>query len=136
VAPVNDAPIARNATFRMQQDGNVCIDFASLIADIDGDALTLSFGNPRHGTPTRTSDGHYLYRPDRNFSGTDTFTYTVSDDRTSTSAMITLDVDRRNYCGDGARIQVTRLVACPSSRRRLPLHRSEPKPGTWFEPPR
>jgi VCBS repeat-containing protein len=106
VAPVNDAPTARDATFRVRRDGAACIDFACLVADVDGDALTLSFASPGHGTLTRTDDGRYLYRPAQGFSGTDTFTYTVSDGRLSATATITLVVGGW-ACGNGASVQVT-----------------------------
>jgi hypothetical protein len=95
----------------LRQDGSVCIDFACLIADVEGegegDALSLSFTNPSHGTLTRTDDGRYLYRPASGFSGTDSFTYTVSDGQASTTATITLDVDRWGHCGSSASVQVT-----------------------------
>jgi hypothetical protein len=91
----------------MQRDGNVCIDFACLVADVEGDALTLSFDAPSHGTLTRTDDGRYLYRPASGFSGTDSFTYTVSDGQASAAATITLEVGQQGHCGNGVSIQVT-----------------------------
>jgi hypothetical protein len=106
VNPVNDAPIARDATFHVQRDGATCIDFACLVADADGDALSLSFANPSHGTLTRTDDGRYHYRPAQGFVGTDTFTYTVSDGQLSTTGIITLAVGGW-ACGNSATLQVT-----------------------------
>lgn len=108
LAPVNYAPIARDATYRLRQDGSVCIDFACLVADVEGDVLSLSFANPSHGTLTRTDDGRYLYRPANGFSGTESFTYTVSDGQASTTATITLNVlDRWGRCDNSASVQVT-----------------------------
>jgi VCBS repeat-containing protein len=114
VSPVDDAPIARNATYRMRQDGSVCIDFACLVADVEGDALSLSFTDPGHGTLTRTDDGRYLYRPASGFSGTDSFTYTVTDGQVSATATITLAVESWG-CGNGASVQVT--SGWPSARQ-------------------
>jgi hypothetical protein len=39
--PVNDAPIAKNATFTVQRNGSVRIDFSRLVSDVDGDILSL-----------------------------------------------------------------------------------------------
>ncbi len=69
--------------------------------------LSLSFANPSNGTLTRTDDGRYLYRPASGFSGTGNFTYTVSDGQTSTTATITLDVDRSDDCSNSASVCVT-----------------------------
>ncbi|WP_141699891.1 cadherin-like domain-containing protein, partial [Nostoc sp. KVJ20] len=57
--------------------------------DIDGDTLTISdFTSPTNGTlslndnntPDNPSDDFFIYTPNANFNGTDSFTFTVSDD--------------------------------------------------------
>ena len=56
--------------------------------DIDGDTLTISnFTNPSNGTltfndnstPDNPSDDYFIYTPNANYNGTDSFTFTVSD---------------------------------------------------------
>ncbi|MEH1864570.1 MAG: tandem-95 repeat protein, partial [Nostoc sp.] len=56
--------------------------------DIEGDTLTISdFTNPTNGTlslndnntPDNPSDDFFIYTPNANFNGTDSFTFTVSD---------------------------------------------------------
>ncbi|MBD2413862.1 FG-GAP repeat protein [Nostoc calcicola FACHB-3891] len=56
--------------------------------DIDGDTLTISdFTNPTNGTltlndnstPDNPSDDFFIYTPNANFNGTDSFNFTVSD---------------------------------------------------------
>ncbi|MBX9255762.1 FG-GAP repeat protein [Desmonostoc muscorum CCALA 125] len=56
--------------------------------DIDGDTLTISdFTSPSNGTltlndnstPNNPSDDFFIYTPDANFNGTDSFTFTVRD---------------------------------------------------------
>ena len=51
-----------------------------LANDTDDDTLSVtSFTQPTNGTVTRNADGTLTYTPKANFTGTDTFTYTVSD---------------------------------------------------------
>ncbi|MBD2415418.1 hypothetical protein FACHB389_18780 [Nostoc calcicola FACHB-389] len=56
--------------------------------DVDGDTLTISdFTNPTNGTltlnnnstPDNPSDDFFIYTPNANFNGTDSFNFTVSD---------------------------------------------------------
>jgi VCBS repeat-containing protein len=48
--------------------------------DADGDVKTVTgLSQPLHGTAVLNPDGTITYTPNTNFSGTDTFTYTVSD---------------------------------------------------------
>ena len=94
VLPVNDAPQAQNATYTVASNGTVRIDFGGLVADVDGDALALSFCNPSKGMLSKNSDGTWTYTPKRNASGMDSFTYTVSDGITSTTATITLNITK------------------------------------------
>ncbi|MBU7587265.1 MAG: tandem-95 repeat protein, partial [Nostoc sp. TH1S01] len=56
--------------------------------DVDGDTLRISsFANPSNGiltfndngTPDNPSDDFFIYTPNANYNGTDSFTYTVSD---------------------------------------------------------
>jgi len=103
VLPVNDAPVACNASYQLQQDGSVRIDFSALIEDVDGDALSLNFEHPDHGTLTRNSDGSYTYRPNHGFTGIDGFSYTVSDGELAAIGNITLNVGQTGQnCPDGS----------------------------------
>jgi VCBS repeat-containing protein len=48
--------------------------------DADGDPLTtVLVGLPTHGVVTLNDDGSFLYTPDTDYVGTDTFTYQVND---------------------------------------------------------
>ncbi|MBN4006631.1 tandem-95 repeat protein [Nostoc sp. LPT] len=60
----------------------------SKYTDFDGDTLSItSFTNPAKGTLTfnnngtlsNTSDDYFIYTPNTNYNGTDSFTYTVND---------------------------------------------------------
>ncbi len=59
-----------------------------IYTDIDGDTLTISdFTNPTNGTltlndnntPNNPSDDFFIYTPNANFNGSDSFTFTVAD---------------------------------------------------------
>lgn len=104
VQRANRAPTAQNASFQVQKDGSVRIDFDCLVDDQDGDALTLSLSNPSKGTLTRNRDGSYTYKPKSGFTGTDAFTYSVSDGKLTASAMISLTVSKNPPCGNAMSI--------------------------------
>ncbi|MBN1887593.1 MAG: tandem-95 repeat protein, partial [Thermoflexales bacterium] len=80
VNAVNDQPVADDISLATNEDTPVEIDPFPLYADdVDGDALTvISLGTPASGTAT--SDGQAIvYTPTLNFTGTNTFSYTVRD---------------------------------------------------------
>lgn len=88
VAPVNDTPDAVNDTFNVNEDSTSnLLDVLGndLIAPDQNDpneALRVTaVGTSAHGgTVTKSSSGtHVLYTPAANFTGVDTFTYTVGD---------------------------------------------------------
>jgi VCBS repeat-containing protein len=106
VVPVNHAPTARNASFQVQKDGSVCIDFGCLIDDVDDDCLTLTLGRASHGSLTRNYDGTYTYRPSHGYTGTDGFAYTVSDGKLSATATISLNVVANGGCWNGQSVMV------------------------------
>jgi VCBS repeat-containing protein len=75
----NTAPVAANATSSTNEDTALT---ASLPAVTDGESDPVTYAkatNPSHGTATVTSGGGYTYTPTANYSGPDSFTYTVSD---------------------------------------------------------
>lgn len=76
---VNAAPVAGNDTAYTMQGMAAYVFVQMNDSDADGDALTVaSVGAPAHGT-TSISNGMIVYTPDVNFTGTDSFQYTVAD---------------------------------------------------------
>ncbi len=80
VRNVNDAPVANNDTTVTDEDVAVTIPVLSNDTDIDGDDLVVSeVTQPAHGTAQIDQDTQIIYTPAANWSGDDSFTYTVSD---------------------------------------------------------
>ena len=92
VRAVNDAPVAKSASYTLQQDGRIVIDLRGLVSDVDGDALSLGVANPANGTLTKNADGTYTYAANKGYVGADSFTYTASDGRLVSAGTISLVV--------------------------------------------
>ncbi len=79
VDPVNDAPTSGNTNFSTQEDtvhsGNL-----PPASDVDGDVVSYTLTvAASHGTVSIGADGSFSYTPAVNFSGSDSFAFTVSD---------------------------------------------------------
>ena len=94
VSPVNDAPIAGDDSFTIDEDYSLAAGVLSNSVDVDDDPLTVSLvDGPSHGTLTLDPDGSFTYTPAANYNGDDSFTYTASDGTaTSNTATITITI--------------------------------------------
>ncbi len=99
VVPVNYPPGAVDDTKTTVEDTPETIDVLANDSDVDEDVLLLDcFSQPANGvvtrddngTPSDTSDDQLTYIPNADWSGDDSFTYTISDDNSETD---TADVD-------------------------------------------
>lgn len=84
ITPVNDAPVARDDSYAIDQDEVLSVDAAHGVLvndnDVDGPRLTASLvGPPQHGQLDLQADGSFVYEPDGIFSGVDHFQYQVDD---------------------------------------------------------
>jgi hypothetical protein len=86
VAPINDAPVAKDDFFNGQEDSSLGFTLANILSndsDVDGDTLTLnSFDSTSSlgGTLSyNAAAGTFLYNPAPDVYGRDSMTYTVSD---------------------------------------------------------
>lgn len=74
----NAAPLADAALFSLNEDQ--VYSGAVTGFDADGDPLTFAVATPPpHGTVQLDPDGHFTYRPAQDFSGEDSFSFTVKD---------------------------------------------------------
>jgi len=80
VTPVNDPPVANDDAATVIEDSlNNNINVQANDLDIDGDPLSItSITQPIHGSSTFTASS-VSYTPAVNYSGSDSFTYTISD---------------------------------------------------------
>ncbi|MFI5932569.1 beta strand repeat-containing protein [Actinoplanes sp. NPDC051494] len=77
----NADPVAVTDRAAVIKNGRADIDVLANDTDVNtGQKLTVtSVGPPAHGKATVTADGRIRYVPDAGFTGTDTFTYVISD---------------------------------------------------------
>ena len=97
VNPVNDAPVAVNEEYTIDEDTPLSLGAPGLLGndtDLDGDTLAASLLNPpQHGTLALNSDGSLTYTPDANFHGVDGFSYLASDgEAQSEAAGVTINI--------------------------------------------
>lgn len=81
VNSVNDLPVANNDSLTVNEDQSGNVFILANDTDADGDVLTyinVNVSQPSNGSVGVESD-KVVYTPSANFSGTDSFTYTVSD---------------------------------------------------------
>jgi hypothetical protein len=83
VTNVNDAPVAVNDNYAMVEDTALIVDAPGVLGndtDPEHDPLSaiLNVG-PTHGELTLNANGSFVYTPDFNYNGTDSFTYHARD---------------------------------------------------------
>ena len=101
----NTPPVAQNASFTT--DENKAVATALAATDADGDALTYTVtAGPAHGTLSGTAP-NLLYSPNLNFSGTDSFTYSVSDGVFSDTGKINITINHVNQAPVAQNVSAT-----------------------------
>jgi VCBS repeat-containing protein len=94
----NNAPVAVADAYSVLHDHQLSVSSASqgvLANDTDADHDPLSvvgYSYPQHGYFTLDADGTFLYEPDADYVGSDSFTYTVSDGTDTDQATVSLTV--------------------------------------------
>ena len=86
VTSVEDAPVAGADRFIIDEDSVLSGTMTNLLDiadDAESDPLTINttpVSGPNNGSLTINADGTFIYRPNENFNGTDSFVYEITDD--------------------------------------------------------
>lgn len=103
----NRPPVAADDTYQVPINVPSTLPVLTNDTDADGDTLAVvDVVQPQHGSVTVSPTGQLIYTPDAGFTGTDSFTYTVSDGKgAEDSAVVSLQVgtpvvNRRPFAGD------------------------------------
>jgi YD repeat-containing protein/VCBS repeat-containing protein len=126
VTPVADAPRALDDLVQLDEDGSAQFDVRSNDVDPDGDTLILErLSDPQHGSLEQRADGSFVYLPQTDFSGDDSFSYRLGDGALwSSVATVTLQVAATN----DAPSVTTQQFATPTNTVLLAaLHASDPE---------
>jgi len=93
VAGVNDPPVAQDDSEMAEQGQPISIPVLANDEDPDGDPFFISSVSDPAGGSVRIDGATLVYTPNSDYTGSDTFTYTISDGRGSTdSATVTVGV--------------------------------------------
>ncbi|NKQ35836.1 MAG: tandem-95 repeat protein [Chloroflexi bacterium] len=98
VNPVNDPPTAVDDTAETDRDTAVTIPVLANDSDpVEGDSLTIvSVGTPGQGTAV-INGNTIVYTPAAGFTGTDAFSYTISDGADTATAAVTVTVNQTGF---------------------------------------
>lgn len=95
----NTAPMATAASFTTQADTNYMGTLTG--TDAEKDTLTFAIGMPpTNGVLTLNKNGNYSYTPNPEFTGTDKFSFNVSDEALSSASVdvnITVDLQQVSF---------------------------------------
>lgn len=102
VNPINDAPVAQNDAYSMDEDQVLTVNAAAGVlandADVETDPLTATkLSNPSSGTLVFNTDGSFTYTPMENNFGTVSFQYRATDGlANSQMAEVTITINSVN----------------------------------------
>ncbi|WP_178130441.1 Ig-like domain-containing protein [Reyranella sp. CPCC 100927] len=113
VTPVNDPPVSAPVTATTPEDTPV--SGAVVATDPEGDALTYSrASDPSNGTVMVNADGTFIYTPNANYNGADSFTVLVDDGHGGTTTVaVSVTVTPVNDAPTGSAQPVTTLEDTP-----------------------
>ncbi len=90
----NTPPTVVNDVITTNVNLGVVVPVLSNDSDVNGDPLTVTgISTPTHGAAILNADGTVSYTPAANFTGNDSFTYTVSDGTASVTGTVSVTVN-------------------------------------------
>ena len=83
MSPLNDPPAAANDVYTMNEDSVLQVTKPGVLGndiDVDGDTLTAELmTTTSNGNLTLSANGSFIYQPNPDFNGVETFTYKAND---------------------------------------------------------
>jgi VCBS repeat-containing protein len=83
INPVNDTPVALNDSRSIAENGVLAVAAPGVLGndtDVEGNSLTaVKVTDPASGSLALNANGAFVYTPDANFNGVDSFTYKAND---------------------------------------------------------
>jgi hypothetical protein len=107
--------VAQNASYTVQKDGSIKIDLRGLTSDVDDNCLDICVNNPSKGTLTKNSDGTYTYKPKKGYTGLDSFYYTISDGKLTSTGTIQVNVGQGTNNGGSCNPRSASVVVSSSA---------------------
>lgn len=94
IDPINDAPVAVQDDFSTDEGTELTFNVLANDTDVDGDSLTIQSFDPTtlDGMLVDNGNGSFTYTLNAGFSGTDTFSYTVSDGTETATTTANIEV--------------------------------------------
>jgi large repetitive protein len=96
IEAINQGPTANPDFYGIDEDGFLGVPAPGVLindTDPENDALTATIvSQTSNGTTTLQPDGSFLYEPDADFNGADSFRYEISDGQLTSQAVATIEV--------------------------------------------
>ncbi len=108
VTPVNDAPVSSNVSLTTDED--TAVNGQVVATDADNDSLNYVVStNPANGTVSlNATTGAFIYTPNTNYNGTDSFVVTISDGNGgTTTSTVTIGVTPVNDVPVSSNVSLT-----------------------------
>lgn len=97
ITGINDAPVAENDNYELEEDSQFELDFTANDSDVDDEDFTVQIISSNNGQVNETIPGQFTFTPDEDFFGETSFEYSICDeDGACASAVVTLTVTAVN----------------------------------------
>ena len=97
IKPINDAPIAVDDKYEIDEDTPILLDVIANDIDVDGDLLTIKGVTDAKNGIVEIVDNKIKYTPNSDFNGIDSFEYTIGDKNNITAkGSVNIKIDAIN----------------------------------------